>query len=432
MSKDTGKKLAINMIFGIFLQSMIALFFDTGGIVSGTIANFFMPATQVAWITLMLGPLLAARGDIAVLVGKLGTALHLGVVKPQIRNNTPEYKNLLSAVMTIALLDSVLVGVATYSVNLLTFGENKIFNPTLFFVIPIIVLVLAAFFSTIITSLVSFFTYKRGLNPDIYVCPVMSTVNNILIASLYAGVVNIIRPWKRVETPEGLGYAIAGPDEMLGSYIAIIPAAICVGVVVYIIIRSLKKEDYRKMMKEAMPAVFLSATIGTFTGLVLTRSEEALTRYPQLLIAFPALIGTLVDQCAITSNILITNFSAGYIEPRVISVKEKKVWTTFVGVGLGGLVVTIFLGFIGTFISIGDLIELYGSWFTIDILKVIVVTLLANIIGFIIVLALIFVLSIIAFRKEMDPDNFAIPLVACLADFLCASFIYVFSLLILL
>ena len=56
-----------------------------------------------------------------------------------------------------------------------------------------------------------------------------------------------------------------------------------------------------------------------------------------------------------------------------------------------------------------------------------IITVLANVLGFIIVGALIFVLSIFAFRREIDPDNFAIPLTACLADLACAGFIMVFS-----
>jgi len=37
------------------------------------------------------------------------------------------------------------------------------------------------------------------------------------------------------------------------------------------------------------------------------------------------------------------------------------------------------------------------------------------------------VLAMIAFRKEIDPDNFAIPITACLADLSCAGLIIVFS-----
>ncbi|TFG00946.1 MAG: hypothetical protein EU542_07595, partial [Promethearchaeota archaeon] len=353
-------------------------------------------------------------------------------VKPTFKDNTKIFDNLLSAVLSIALLDSILVGGITYVMNLIMFGENKILNPTLFLVIPTIVLFIAGFLSTRITSAVSFFVYKRGLNPDVYVCPVMSTVNNILVTLIYAGVLAILRPWTVVETAEGKVYMKAQPNDMILTYVAIIVAVAFIGIIIYVALKNWSDEEYKKMMKECSIAVVFSASIGTVTGVILSSSEEALELYPQLLIVFPALIGTLVDQCAITSNILITNFSAGYIEPELKSAKNPKVISTLLGVGAGGLVNTVLLGFIGTFISIGSLVEIHGAWFTFDIIKVIFVTLMSNVFGFIIVSVLIFLLSILAFKKEWDPDNFSIPLVACLADALCAGFILLLSHLILL
>ena len=434
MSKtNLGKRTAVNLFIGIFLQAMIALAFDTGGIVSGVIASFLMDTQKIKWIVLIYGPLLAARGDIAVLAGKLGTGLHLGTVKPTFRKNTPVYRSLLASTLTIAMLDAFLVGIVTYVMNLLTFPVGvRVVNPTLFLVIPILVMALTAILSTQITSAVSFFVYKRGLNPDVYVVPVMSTTNNILITLIYAGVLAVLKPWGGEITVEGVGqvFAVANTDQLLGTYIAIIPAILAVGGIIFVIVKNIKDFEYKKMMKEAIFAVFASAIIGTITGVVLSKGEAALELYPQLLVAFPALIGTVVDQNAIFANILITDFSAGYVEPEVKSAKKPKVWASFLGIGAGGLVVTLFLGVIGTLIKIKN-VKIISTELGIAIiwliLLVMVVTILANVLAFLIVGALIFLLSIFAFRKEIDPDNFAIPLTACLADMITAGFIIIFS-----
>ncbi|NHJ86568.1 MAG: hypothetical protein FK734_13970 [Asgard group archaeon] len=428
-ASDLGKKTIVNLFFGMFIQAMIALAFDGGGIISGTIAKFLMDTEHIKWIVLVYGPLLAARGDIAVLAGKLGTGLHLGTVKPTFRKNTPIYRSLVASVLTIAMLDAVLVGAITYVMNLITFNDAiKVTNPLPFIVIPIIVMSIAALISVQITSAVSFFVYKRGLNPDIFVIPVMSTVNNVLITVIYALTLMILSPWGStlIDIP-GVGevYPVATSSDLIASYIAIIPAALFLAGSIYIIIKNVKEDAYRKMMKEAVPAVFASAFIGTITGVTLSKGEIALEKYPQLLIAFPALIGTLVDQVAITANILITDFSAGYTEASLKSIKKPKVWTTFLGLVAGGLVVSIVLAVIGTFIT----------WNTVEtkwyIVLVIIVVCLANALGYVLIGSLIFVLSIVAFRREIDPDNFAIPLSACLADLACAGFIIVFSFLIL-
>jgi cation transporter-like permease len=433
-ASSLGKRTAVNLFFGIFLQAMIALAFDSGGIVSGTIANLAMNTQQIKWILLLYGPLLAARGDIAVLAGKLGTGLHLGTVKPTFRKNTPVYKSLVASTLTIAMLDAFLVGIVTYIMNLLIFpAEVKVLNPTMFFVIPILVMTVAALISTQITSAVSFFVYKRGLNPDVYVVPVMSTVNNILITVMLAGVLAVLKPWSRTlsDVPDiGTFYGPASGSEMIATYIAIIPAILALVGTFYIILKNRKDHEYRKMMKEAVFAVFASAIIGTITGFILTQGEEALFLYPQLLVAFPALIGTLVDQNAIFANMLITDFSAGITEPRIQSFRKPTVWTKFAGIGAGGIVITSFLGLIGTFIKFKDVRDIsvvLDRPIIVLMILVMIVTIIANILGFIIVGALIYVLSIFAFRREIDPDNFAIPLTACLADLACAGFIIVFS-----
>lgn len=419
-----GKRTIVNMFFAMFVQAMIALAFDAGGIVSGTIAQVAMNTQQVKWILLMYGPLLAARGDIAVLSGKLGTGLHLGTIKPTFRNNTEIYKSLVASTLTIAMLDAFLVGIVCYIMNLIIFDDEiKVLNPTLFFVIPIIVMAIAALLSTQITSAVSFFTYKKGLNPDVYVIPVMSTVNNILITCIYAGVLAIFRPWgTEVPYDESTIFATANNgSEMLATYIGIIPAALAIAGIIYVIIKNRKDHEYKKMMKEAVFAVFASAIIGTITGFTLSKGELALEKFPQLLIAFPALIGTVVDQTSITANILITDFSAGITEPSIKSFKKPKVWTTFAGIAAGGAVITMLLSVIGSFIAWN---QTEVKW---HVVIVIVVTVLAGLIAYAFVGSLIFVLSIFAFKREIDPDNFAIPLAACLADLATAGLIILFS-----
>ncbi|NHJ41361.1 MAG: hypothetical protein FK731_15115, partial [Asgard group archaeon] len=413
-----GKKTAANLFVGIFLQVVIALAFESGGIVSGTIAKFMLNTENIKWIFLIYGPLLAARGDIAVLAGKLGTGLHLGSIKPSFRKNTTTYKSLVASTLTIAILDGLLIGIVTYILNLIIYPiGTKVLNPTLFLIIPTIVMAIAALISTQITSAVSFFTFKKGLNPDVYVVPVMSAINNILITIIYAVVLLILKPWG-IEMSDGETiYLIADNADLLRTYVAILPTLLVIGGIIYIIIKFVKERDYRKMMKEAIIAIFISVVIGSITGIVLSGGEEALIVYPQLLIAFPALIGTLADQVAITANVLITDFSSGYTKPELKSIKETKVWASFLGVGTAGIVITMLLCLIGSFITWSSI----SNYWHIPL--VIIVTILANIIGYVFVGSIIYILSIFAFKREIDPDNFAIPLAACLADLSCAGLI---------
>ncbi len=421
------QKTAVNLFFGIFLQAMIALVFESGGIVSGTIAKFLLETEHVKWIFLIYGPLLAARGDIAVLAGKLGTGLHLGSVKPSFRDNTDTYKSLLASTFTIAIVDGILVGVVTYSMNLILFPVGiRVLNPLLFFVIPIIVMGLVSILSAIITSAVSFFTFKKGLNPDVYVVPIMSAVNNILITVIFATVLIVLKPWGLLtNVGESSVYEIANTRDLRGTYIGLIPVALIIAGLIYVFFKNYREREYQKMMKEAIIAIVLSVVLGSITGVILSQGEEALLAYPQLLIVFPALIGTLADQVAITANVFITDFSSGLTDPEIKSAKEPKVWASFLGIGTAGIIITLLLSLIGSVILWGSIDKLW----TIPL--VMIVTVLANVIGYLIVGSLIFLLVIFAFKKELDPDNFAIPLAACLADLICAGAIIIFSILIL-
>ena len=409
------------------MQTLIALVFESGGIVSGTIAKFLLETEHVKWIFLIYGPLLAARGDIAVLAGKLGTGLHLGSVKPSFRDNTDTFRSLIASTFTIAIVDGLLIGVVTYSMNLILYPVDiRVLNPLLFFVIPIIVMGLVSILSAIITSAVSFFTFKKGLNPDVYVVPIMSAVNNILITIIFAVVLMILKPWGAITTVgDSTVYAVANTRELLGTYIGIIPVVLILAGLIYVFIKNYREREYRKMMKEAIIAIILSVVLGSITGVVLSQGEESLLAYPQLLIVFPALIGTLADQVAITANVFITDFSSGLTPPEIKSVKKPKVWASFLGIGTAGVIITLILTLIGSAISWSSI----GKLWTIPL--VMIVTVLANVIGYLIVGSLIFLLVIFAFKKELDPDNFAIPLAACLADLICAGAIIIFSLLIL-
>ena len=427
MASNIGKRTIVNIFLGIFLQAMIALIFESGGIVSGTIANFLLNTENVKWIFLLYGPLIAARGDIAVLAGKLGTGLHLGSIKPSFRNNTSTYRSLIASTITIAILDGFMIGIVTYIMNLIIYPIGiRNYNPLLFFVIPIIVLSITVIIATQIISLIAFLTFKRGLNPDVYVVPVVSAINNILITLIFAVVLIIFKPWGgEIIINDETVFAVATNKELLGTYIGIIPSTLAIVAVIYIIVKFAKEYEFKKMMKEAFIAIVLSVILGTITGVALSSGEEALIAYPQLLVALPAFIGTLADQVSISANVFITDFSTGYFDPKISSIKEPKLWASFLGIGSAGAVITILLCLIGSFISWNS-IELF--W---HIPLVMIVTVLANIISFVIVGSLIFALSIFAFRREIDPDNFAIPLASCLADLTCAGLIIVFSFLIL-
>ena len=62
-----------------------------------------------SWIPALFPPILTIRGGIGgIFSGNLATMLHLGLIKPQVRDNTPVYRQLISASFAITLFDTSL------------------------------------------------------------------------------------------------------------------------------------------------------------------------------------------------------------------------------------------------------------------------------------------------------------------------------------
>ncbi|MBN1329888.1 MAG: magnesium transporter [Candidatus Heimdallarchaeota archaeon] len=405
------KPTVLRIIFLIAAQSMIALLFDILGLGAGSIGSFtFMSYAKnfslaAPFIILLYPPLLSSDGGIGVLISHLGTGLHIGTIKPQLFKNTEQYYSLISAAITIGTFSSFCIGSITYVTNLIILGANRIINPLPFLVIPMLTLTIASLISSQIASLMAFLMYKKKLNPDVFVYPTMSTVNNILSTLFYAVMIALLKP--------ATWFTESGISITRGTYFALIPVILYLVFIVFIISKNVKKKSYKKILKQALPIQSITLTINSLTGGVLTGAEDALTRMPGLFLIYPALIDTLGDEVAIISNTTSTNLSLGTIEPKLSAIKDKDQWTNIVGVYLAGLFLHIIYGIFASIIV--------GDYQHIGL--VLLFSIIINLLGFIIVQFLALLLIIFSFRKGLDPDNIAVPIVAALSSLITAAII---------
>src|SRR3972149_9551298 len=175
----------------ILKETLLAYFFDIGGFLAG-----FMVASQLGffrlspWAIALYPAVVSAKGVISgLLSGRLGTALHLGTVYPRFFNNTKSFYKLVQALIVITLATSI----AMSSVSLV-FGH--LFWGITFADFPAILSVVVATMAsglvvTLLTIKVAFISFKRGLDPDIVVYPIMSTTADIIITLLYIAVLNL-------------------------------------------------------------------------------------------------------------------------------------------------------------------------------------------------------------------------------------------------
>ena len=413
------KPTTIRIIILIVFQSFLALLFDIFGLGAGSIGTFtfmnfngnYALQTNLAYastfVILLYPPLLSSDGGIGVLVSRLGTGLHLGTIKPQMLKNTKHYYILIASVLTLGTFNGLFIGVVSYVTNLIASGPSRVLNPVPFLVIPILTLTLASLISSQASSFLAFFMFKKKMNPDMWVYPTMSTVNNILSTLFYAAMIAIVRPgnWF-LETGEWI--KITGP-----TYFMLIPFVLYLGFMGYIVARNFKKKEYQKILKQAMPIQSVTLTINSLTGGILSKADASLANLRGLFLVYPALIDTLGDECTIVANTTSTNLAIGTLKPNLDAIKDKDLWTNLIGVGISGLFLHLIYGIFGSIIV--------GDFSNIGI--VLGIALLINLIGYIFVQAIVFFLIIFSYRKGLDPDNIAVPIIAALSNLTSSALI---------
>lgn len=417
------KPTVIRIILLIAVQALLALLFDVFGLGAGSIGTFtFLEyasrtdpaevfAKAGAFIILLYPPLLSSDGGIGVLVSRLGTGLHLGSIKPKILKNTKQYYTLISATLTLGAFNGLWIGVISYLTNLIALGANRIPNPLPFFVIPILTLTFASLISSQIASFMAFFMFKRKLNPDIWVYPTMSTVNNILSTLLYAAMISMLKPanW----------YNESGFNTITrGTYFAFIPAFLYLVFISVLVGIKVKNKDYRKILKQAVPIQTVTLTINSLTGGILSKADVALKNISGLFLVYPALIDTLGDEVTIIANTTSTNLALGTIKPKLSAIKDKDLWTNLIGVGLAGFILHIFYGIFGSIFA--------GDFQHIGL--VLGISLVINVIGFLVVQSLAFLLIIFVFKRGLDPDNLAVPVIAALSNLITSTLLFLLTL----
>ncbi|MEM3648500.1 MAG: magnesium transporter, partial [Thermoproteota archaeon] len=163
-------------------QSLMAYAFNIFGIVAGMIFAHFLGVFQsFPWAFVVYPPILSARGVIGGLFcGRLSTGLHLGIVQPSFSKNTRSFYLLLHATIVLTLEASILMGLIATALFALS---RSVLKPE-FFSILIVITSTMALALAVITPLAitaSFLSFKHGLNPDIVLYPVESTIADLLI-----------------------------------------------------------------------------------------------------------------------------------------------------------------------------------------------------------------------------------------------------------
>jgi len=177
---------------------------------------------------------------------------------------------------------------------------------------------------------------------------------------------------------------------------------------------------FKKILKESIIIIIITTLFGIFSGSVLSANEKILYTFPIILLILPSFNDLIGDISTILVNRLTTALYLGTIPAKIQ--KSEKLREDLLGLFFTILICLSFLIVIGYIIGYISNIQIINPFIIIFII------ILTAIVNFSIMFTILLISSIFLFKRGKDPNNFLIPFITTLADFLTPSFLILFIL----
>jgi len=341
------------------------------------------------WAIAVYPAMLSARGVIGgLLSGRLSTGLHIGTVLPRFFGNTKSFYALLHAIVVLTLETSVLMSAVAA-----LFG-SFLWNATIvdfFNVLGVILatMTLALVIITPLTVTVSCLSFKHGLDPDIILYPVESTVSDLLVTLCYFLVLNLF-----------ISYGSAGQCLIVLFDLALLFAG------TYFLHKDIQETEFVKTIKESILTLILVAFIVNVTGSVLGKIREVVGGRREIYTAYPALIDTIGDVGAVVGSTATTKLALGTLKSSFHAVRNHA--TEIFGAWAASL--TMFAAY-----SVLSLV-IQGIFTLSNFLRFTALLFTTNLMAASSIIIVAYMVAVLTFKKGLDPDNFVIPIESSLAD----------------
>ncbi len=365
-------------------ETLIAFAFNLGGLLAGFLVASQLGVFRMAngeWALALFPAVISAQGVIqGLLSGRLSTALHLGIVYPRFGENTKSFYKLIEAVIVLTLVTSV-----TMSAVSLVFGHFFWGVPFADFPAILSVVVATMAIGLVLLTLtvrVAFFSFTRGLDPDVVVYPVMSTIATIFITFCYVVTLNVF-------FYSDLGkWAIA----FLGVAHLVL--------ILYILPRNLHERDFTKTIKESLAALMIVALIVNITGTILRGISHYANDRREFYTVYPALIGLVSDVGSVVGSTATTKLALGLLKPKLSSILLHA--KNIVSAWIASLVMFVVFALVALLI--------HGVFAPMAFYDYLIVLIVAKVIAVTLIVLVSFAISIVTFQKGLDPGNFVIPI----------------------
>ena len=340
--------------------------------------NLFQKAP---WVIALYPAVLGAKGIMeGLLSGRLSTALHLGTVYPRFSKNTKSFYNLVEAVVFLTLVTSV--AMSAFSMVFgnfwgITFAD---FPNILVVVVGTMALGLVLLF---ITVKVAFFSFKKGLDPDVVVYPVMSAVSSIFITLCYVVALNLFFSFGSV-----------------GTAAVVVLGAANVVLALYLVSKNLHEAEFIKTVRESLASLMIVAVIVNVTGTFLKGVSRYANSRIEFYTVYPSLIGLVSDVGAVVGSTATTKLALGLLKPKLSSIAHHS--KNILSAWAASIILFIVLAFAA--------LAIHGIFTSTAFYSHVAVLLVANVIAISLIVVISFAISILTFQKGLDPGNFVIPI----------------------
>lgn len=371
--------------WGMFKQTIAAYLFDIAGLIAGFLIAYQLHIFKIyPWALALYPAFISTRIINGLLSGRLSTALHLGTINPQFFGNTKTFHRMIHAVVVLTLVTSLTLSAVSMFFGYLILGLRLTDFPTILSVM-VSTLAIGLLFS-FVTVKVAFVSFKRGLDPDIIVYPVIATLASVFITLCYVGVLNLLY-------------------SLLGTLIIAAIGLAHVFLVLFLLSKDVHDPEFLRTVRESLLMLVLVALIVTLTGTIFGglskfTQEEIVMLVPALLTAYPALINNVSNVGAVVGSTANTKLALGLLKPTFNSIKDHA--KNITSAWLASFLIFVILALSSLAINrVSSLTSIA------DVIAIICVSNVIAVIGIVIVS---YGIAILTFRRGLNPENFVIPL----------------------
>lgn len=380
----------------LFKQTTAAYLFDIVGLIAGSVIAYQLNVfTAYPWALALYPALISTRIINGLLSGRLSTALHLGTINPQFSGNTKAFHKLVHALVVLTLVTSVTVSLISIFFGYWLWGVTISDFSTVLSVM-ISTLAIGLLFS-LVTIKVAFVSFKKGLDPDIIVYPVISTSAYVFITVCYVGVLNLL-PF------------------MVGRLVLFAIVFAHVFAVLYLLSKDKREPEFLRTIRESLLMLILVAVVVALTGTIFRgftkyAQDEIEAIYPALITAYPALISNISNVGSVVGSTANTKLALGLLKPTFSSIKNhaKNITTAWAA----SFLIFIILAF-GS-LAINRVFSLTS------ILDLVAIVWVANVIAVVGIVIVSYGIAILTFRRGLNPENFVIPLETSFATIITSA-----------